>query len=430
MTGQHQQGHGYRSLARQKEAPRRPHSPGATAGCPKPQRSCGQGRYPGWLLGKCQASPHRFASGTQHPMNKDSPCPSSHRISALSPEACAVHPPSGPDTPRSRGGLAPGPGSLDLTPLVLCGGLQDTPSATGPRGPWTQLRLSSARASLCSVRCPTAGSSRGLWEDPAPRVSLHRPTRGAGDEAPGGPRVHCHCSWAQRAQTLLCPFWTSSVLPKASDLWPSPARGLRCGICCSIHGWLGTLSGRRGPSGPESVGPATWTGCTAQRAVGHPQISIQPEALSTPSPCAQGSGSRGHAGRVIWGDWWLAWGVQKPHGWRGPHPHLWDRQPPGGDRRPVKARTPRHGTARAPGQRWLSPPASAHSQKPAAEPQPRTVWEAALGAMSATWSPGSPLTTPGPQQGLAGWPPGYRGTGQSLGSEASCSSRAHGSVAL
>lgn len=60
--------------------------------------------------------------------------------------------------PWSRGRFAPGPGSSDLTPLVLCRSLQDMPSAAGPRGLWTQLQYSSARSSPRSLCCPMAGS--------------------------------------------------------------------------------------------------------------------------------------------------------------------------------------------------------------------------------------------------------------------------------
>lgn len=138
------------------------HAPDATAGCPKPQMSWGQGGRPGWLLGKRQASPHRFVDL----MNKDSPCPSSHCIGALSPGAWALHPSSGSDTHGPEAGSLLGLAPRTSPPWCSAGA-----SRTCPRPP-----DHGAFGLSCSTAVPEAAPAPSAAPWPAPvRVSGRTP---------------------------------------------------------------------------------------------------------------------------------------------------------------------------------------------------------------------------------------------------------------
>lgn len=288
MTQRHPQGSGHGSFARQKEAPRRPRSSDATAGCPKPQMSRGQGRRPGRLLGKYQASPHRFASGTQHFTNKGG-----QLMSLEPPHWCAQ--PRGLGSPpvlRLRRPMVPRQAhswAWLLVPYPF-GALQEPPGhalSHRTRGLWTQLQHSSARTAPAPSAAPRLAPVRGSLGGPCTtHSSPQTDTLSCGMKLPVAPCVHTAIILGvQRAQTLLCPFQTSAMLSKTSELWSSPARGLGCSVCYSQH-TDGTGLCKCGSGDPQ--GPGVWAQPPGQQAAQCEssvtrEAAFQPRALFTPS---------------------------------------------------------------------------------------------------------------------------------------------------
>lgn len=152
----------------------------------------------------------------------------------------------------------------------------------------TGLRTQQCRTQpLLPHAVPRPAPVRSLWENPVPHVLLQSDTRSCGTKLPAAPRVHTAVTvGAQRAQTLPCPFQTSSMLSKTSELWPSPARGLGCSVCHFTHRWHGTQSVTRGPQGP-----GVWAqppGQPAQR--GEPSAATeQHSSRELSSPPARGA---------------------------------------------------------------------------------------------------------------------------------------------
>lgn len=316
MTGQHLHGRGHGSLARQKEAPRRPRSSDATAGCPKPQMSRGQGGRPGRLLGKRQASPHRSASGAQRLTNKDGQPMSLEPLPWCSAQGPGLSP--RPQAPMPHGpkagsllGLAP-----RTSPLWCSAGASRTRPQPLDQGPLDSAAGQRCQSRPCSLCCPTAGSGQGS-------LGGHTELQ---DEAPGSPPASALPSFLGRSE------------PRHSSVHSRQVRRYQRPVSCdqTLPGASDAASATRDTDGTglwkcgagDPQGPGAWAQPPGRQAARcEPSVTrdtaFQPRALFTPNRGRLALGAAPNLTlptrvlRVLAGE--ATWGVSSGEisGWRG-----------------------------------------------------------------------------------------------------------------